>query len=117
MGADLGGGGAGAGGGVARHFGAQAGIGGRVEQRGDLLCIEMRGNARVGGQELGKGPAFDKGGLRGVVDDVMRVLAADPAPRSSMTASAMIRPPPRSRLRAHAVGVEPRPAQYLDEPG
>src|SRR5205814_8511048 len=58
---DLGGGVAGAGGAVAGHFGAQAGVGGWVEQGGDLVCVQMRGHAWVGGQQLGEGAAFDKG--------------------------------------------------------
>ena len=68
---------AGAGGGVAGHFGAQAGIGGRVEQRSDSVGLEVRGYPRVAREQIRERPAFDKGGLRGVVDDVMRVLTAD----------------------------------------
>jgi hypothetical protein len=45
-------GGAGALCGVAGHFGTQAGVGGRIEQRLDCFLIEMRGNPRVCGQQL-----------------------------------------------------------------
>src|SRR5580658_373920 len=38
-------------GGVAGHLGAEAGVGGGVEQLRDRRLVEMRGNAAVGGEQ------------------------------------------------------------------
>ena len=42
--------------GLARHVGAQPGIGGRIQQRRDRLRIEMLGHASVGRQHIAERP-------------------------------------------------------------
>src|ERR1700744_5573372 len=59
---------------LAGHGRAESGIGGGGEQLLDLGRIEMRGDARIGGEQIGEGPAFDERRLRRVIDDVMRML-------------------------------------------
>ena len=106
---------AGPAGGFVGHGGAETGVGGGVQQGGDGLPCEVGGDAGVGGEEVGEGAVLGDGGLGGVIDHVVRVLAADRGPRSSITASAMISPSPRSRLARIRSGIEPQAADDFDQ--
>jgi hypothetical protein len=74
---NLGGGGPRPSGRRARHLGAEPGVGGRVEQFLNALCIKMRGHPRVVPQQRAKRAPFDERRLGGLIDDVMGVLPAD----------------------------------------
>ena len=62
---------------IARHLGAQPGIGGRVEQRRDRAASRCAVTRRSAASRSANDLFSTNGRLRRVVDDIVRVLAAD----------------------------------------
>ena len=70
----------------------------------------------IGGEQGAEGLAFDKRGLRRVVHDVVRVLAADGLAEVQHDRLGHDQPAAEIEVLPHTLGVEAQPAQHLDEP-
>jgi hypothetical protein len=69
--------GAGPVGGLASYIGAQSCVGHRIEQAVDRSAIEVSRHAGVRGKQIGERAPLDRGRLGCVVNDVVRILAAE----------------------------------------
>src|SRR5215471_8116744 len=77
----------------------------------------MRCDARVGSEQLGEWTALDKGGLRGVVDNIVSMLPANLRAEIQHYRLGHNEPATQIEVLAHTGRIELEPLQDLDEAG
>jgi class 3 adenylate cyclase len=96
------------------HHAALPQVVGRVAASRPALAVDVLVDLGVFGQQVDQGRCFFSVLAAQVVDQVVRVLAADVGPRPIITASLITRPLVMSMLRRIAAGSTSRPSHHRD---